>query len=162
MASPTRHPIEPERVPPEALLAGYPGPIADLAEQIREIVRDAVPSSIEAVRPGWRIIGYNVPVGRRTPYFAWLMVQVEHVHLGFPNGTLLDDPDDELEGAGITKRARWLTATPGRPLAREPYVRFAREAARVAGLPPAEQGALRQERESRTPGHAQDSELEPR
>ncbi len=156
-------PIDPSGFPPEALLAEYPVAIAELAEEIRAFVREAVPGSIEAVRPGWRIIGYNVPAGRRTPYFAWLMVQVEHVHLGFPQGVLLDDPGRELEGAGITKRARWLTAVPGRDLLAEPYRRFARQAARIAGLPPGEQGALRQEREGRRAGGtAQVSEAEPR
>jgi hypothetical protein len=143
---------DPNEFPPEALLAEYPIAIAALAEQIRALVREAVPESIEAVRPGWRIIGYNVPAGRRTPYFAWLMVQLEHVHLGFPQGVLLDDPDRRLEGAGITKRARWLTAVPGRDLVAEPHRRFARQAARIAGLSPGEQGALRQEREARREG----------
>jgi len=156
-------PIDPNEFPPEALLAEYPVAIAELAEEIRAFVREAVPDSIEAVRPGWRIIGYNVPAGRRTPYFAWLMVQVEHVHLGFPQGVLLDDPDGELEGAGITKRARWLTAVPGRQLVPGPYLRFARQAARVAGLSAGEQGALRQDRDARPAASgAKVSKAEPR
>jgi Domain of unknown function (DU1801) len=156
-------PLDPNGFPPEALLAEYPLAIAGLAEEIRALVREAVPDSIEAVRPGWRIIGYNVPAGRRRPYFAWLMVQLEHVHLGFPQGVLLEDPDRELEGAGITKRARWLTAVPGRDLVAEPYRRFALQAAHIAGLSPGEQGALRQEREARrAAGGAQVSETEPR
>jgi hypothetical protein len=133
--------------PPEALLAGYDEPIRELAEQIRAIVTTAVPEVIEAVRPGWRIIGYNLPIGRRSPYFAWLMVQPEHVHLGFPQGVLLTNSDGALEGAGVTKRARWLTAVPGQRIQVERYAGYTRQAARVAGLSRSEQGAILIERD---------------
>ena len=120
--------------PPEALLADYPDSIIDLAEQLRLIVRAAVPDAIEAVRPGWRVIGYDVPVGRRTPFFAWIMVQLDHVHLGFPQGVLLADPVELLEGAGITKRARWLTVGSGEPVDTRRLRGYVRDAARMAGL----------------------------
>ena len=96
-------------MPPEALLEGYPAAMTFLAEGLRRIVREAVPESLERVRVGWRVIGFDLPVGRRTAYFAWIMPQVEHVHLGFPKGMQLDDPAGVLEGRGITKAARWLT-----------------------------------------------------
>jgi hypothetical protein len=159
----SRRPSHQAGLPAEALLAGYPEAIADLADQVRSIVRAAVPTAIEAVRPGWRLIGYNVPIGRRAPYFAWIMVQLEHVHLGFPQGVLLGDPRAELEGVGITKRARWLTAQPGGDLAEERYLRFAREAARVAGLSASEKEAIDNDRAGRRGlGDTQDSPAEPR
>jgi len=138
--------------PPEALLAGFDEPIRDVAEQIRAIVTGTLPDVIEAVRPGWRLIGYNLPVGRRTPFFAWLMVQPEHVHLGFPQGVLLpnrtDEPEgDALEGAGITKRARWLTALPGERVAAGRYAGWLLEAAHIAGLSRSEQQAILVDRE---------------
>ena len=138
----TRDPI-----PPEALLSAYPGPIADLAEQLRLVVRQAVPDSIEAVRPGWRVIGYNLPVGRRAPFFAWIMAQVEHVHLGFPQGILLADPANLLDGDGITKRARWLTVQPGQPVDTEAFAWYAAEGARLARLSASEQHAILAERD---------------
>lgn len=133
--------------PPEALLADYPDSIAELAEQLRLVVRAAVPDAVEAVRPGWRVIGYNVPVGRRTPFFAWIMVQLEHVHLGFPQGVLLADPSKLLEGAGITKRARWLTVGSGEPVDTRRFGWYAGEAARVARLSSSEQGAILAQRD---------------
>jgi hypothetical protein len=96
-------------IPPEALLAGYSGPIIDLAEGLRAVVRQAIPDRIEAVRPGWRLIGFDLPIGRRTAFFAWIMPEAIHVHLGFPQGFLLDDQAGRLGGAGEAKRARWLT-----------------------------------------------------
>ena len=121
-----------DRFPPEALLEDYPPARAFLANGLRRIVMDAVPGAIERVRPGWRIIGYDVPVGRRTGYFAWIMTQVEHVHLGFPKGSLLDDPRGVLDGRGITKNARWFTLETPDDLANPELVAFTRAAAELA------------------------------
>jgi hypothetical protein len=58
----------------------------------------------------------------------------EHVHLGFVNGVLMDDPDGILLGAGITRRARWLTFRPGDPIDGARLERLVLEAARVARM----------------------------
>jgi hypothetical protein len=58
--------------PPEALLAPYPPGHKDVANALRRLVKRAVPDAIERVRPGWGLIGYDVPVGRRTRYFAFI------------------------------------------------------------------------------------------
>ena len=95
--------------PPEALLAPYPPEHQAIANALRRLVKRAVPDAIERVRPGWGLIGYDVPFGRRTRYFAFIWPEPEHVHLGFEHGVLMDDPDGLLQGAGVTKRVRWLT-----------------------------------------------------
>jgi hypothetical protein len=117
-------------LPPEALLDAYPPPIRALADELRMILRGAVPDAIERVRPGWRLLGYDLPVaapsrsrptgrcGGRTPrprttYFAWIAPEPGHVHLGFEHGMLLADPGGILSGRGITKRVRWFTFRPG-------------------------------------------------
>ena len=109
-------------IPPEALLAGYPGPIIDLAEGLRAVVRQAIPDRIEAV----------------------------HVHLGFPQGFLLDDPAGRLGGVGEAKRARWLTLEQGDEIPVLLYAAFVRQAARLARLSPSEREAIRFDREART------------
>lgn len=96
-------------IPPEALLADHSPEHRALANALRDIVRRAVPDAIERVRPGWGLIGYDVPVGRRTRYFAWIWPEPEHVHLGFEHGVLMDDPHRLLKGRGVTKKVRWLT-----------------------------------------------------
>ncbi len=130
-------------LPPELLLESYPPPMAALSEGLRRVVRAAVPEAIERVRPGWRVIGYDVPVGRRTAFFAWVMPQVEHVHLGFPRGVLLDDPEGALEGVGITKAARWFTLERPSDLGDERLARFARVAADLATLTASGRGRSR-------------------
>jgi hypothetical protein len=150
-------------LPPGALLTAYPGPIIELAEGLRALVRAVLPEAIEAVRPGWRIIGYDLPVGRRTAFFAWIMPQAVHIHLGFPQGVLLDDPSGLLDGAGETKRARWLTLDPGAEIPVEPFRAFLRDAARIAGLSPSERQAIGYDREARSmPIDARVSKSQPR
>jgi hypothetical protein len=94
-----------------------------------------VPEAIERVRPGWRLIGYDLPVQRRGVFFAWVWPEPEHVHLGFPRGIDMDDARGEMRGDGITKLARWLTYSPGDPIDEEQATRLVQEAARVALLP---------------------------
>jgi hypothetical protein len=98
-----------ETIPPEALLDPYPPDHQAIANELRSLVKRAVPAAIERVRTGWGVIGYDVPVGRQTRLFAFVWPEVEHVHLGFQHGVLMEDPGGVLEGAGTTKRVRWLT-----------------------------------------------------
>jgi hypothetical protein len=130
---PSKGPIE--TIPPEALLADLPPPHQAIARRLREVVTDAVPEAIERVRPGWRLIGYDLPVRSRGAFFAWVWPEAEHVHLGFPRGVDMDDPHGVLRGAGITKLARWLTYAPGDKVDEPLATRLVQEAARVAGIP---------------------------
>ena len=120
---------------PDELLAPYPPHRHELADALRALVKRAVPSAIEAVRPGWRLIGYNVPVGRRTPYFAAVWPEPAHVHLAFEHGILLEDPERRLRGAELRlRRVRFLTLTTVDDIEREPFEAFVRQAAAIAGL----------------------------
>ncbi len=130
---PTRSPAE--AIPVEALLADYPSAHVEIAERLRRIVLDAVPDAIERVRLGWRLIGYDLPVRNRGALFAWVWLEPEHVHLGFPRGVQMDDPDGVMSGAGITKLARWLTYEPGDQVHVDLASSLVLEAARVAFIP---------------------------
>jgi len=98
-------------MPPEALLEDFAPPLQRTARRLREIVRRAAPDAVERVRPGWRLIGYDLRAGRLNVFFAWVWPEHEHVHLGFPQGWAMQDPHGLLKGRGVTKRARWLTYT---------------------------------------------------
>ena len=107
----------------------------DVAEWLRELVRRTLPEAEERVRAGWGIIGYDIPVDRRrTAFIAWIWAQPEHVHLGFPHGFLMRDSVGLLDGAGITKRARWTTHTPTDRLPDATITDLLLEAARIAAL----------------------------
>ncbi len=123
----------PDALPPEAFLAGYPDGIRAAAETLRTIVRRAVPGSIEGVRGGWRLIGYEVPVGRRSRYFAYVAPEPIHVHLGFEYGVWMEDPDGLLQGAHLgLRKVRFTTFSEGQVIPEAALERLTREAAKVA------------------------------
>jgi len=142
-----RHENE-DAIPPEAFLSSYPHGIRALAEQLRAVVRRAAPDAIERVRLGWRLIGYDIPVGRRTVYFAWVAPEPIHVHLGWQHGTFMSDPERMLEGAHLRlKKVRFTTFRPGDEIPEAAMVEFTREAARLAAMSREERLALTLDRD---------------
>jgi hypothetical protein len=124
-----------ESVPTELFLEGYPPGIRAKADELRGIFRRAVPDAIERVRLGWRAIGYDVPIGRRTRYFGSVWPETEHVHFGFEYGILMNDPEGLLRGAEIKlKKVRFVTFEPGDPVPEDSLIRLAREGVRVATM----------------------------
>lgn len=122
-------------IPPELFLADYPARIRRSADALREVVMAAVPEAIERVRSGWRLIGYDVPVGRRTRYFAFIVPEIEHVHLGFEYGIWMSDPDQLLHGAELDlRKVRYFTFAPGDAIPEETVADYVREAASLATM----------------------------
>lgn len=135
-------------IPPGAFLDGFPPPIRDLGERLRRVVRDALPDAAERVRPGWHLIGYDVPHGRRRAYTCYIAPEAEHIHLGFEHGIAMRDPSRRLEGAGITRQVRWVTFRPGDTVDPDPLVPLIREAARVARMSRTERASSALDREA--------------
>ncbi len=132
-----------EPIPVEAFLDSYPEPIRAAAERLRRLVRQTEPDAIERVREGWRIIGYDIPVARRTRYFAWIGPEPKHVHIGFQHGILMADPRQRLRGAHLRlKNVRYLTFTSTEQIDDCEIVDFVREAIRINTLSRAEQRGL--------------------
>jgi hypothetical protein len=121
-------------IPPEALLEDFPPPMQAIAQRLRAIVMVAVPDAIERVRPGWRLIGYDLPIRRKLTYFAYVAPENEHVHLGFEHGWAMRDPRGLLLGEGITKQVRWLTFRDGDRIPEEHCRELVLEGARVAAM----------------------------
>jgi hypothetical protein len=130
-----RNHLRMESIPPDLFLVGYPAGIQMAAERLRAIVLEAVPDAIERVRTGWRLIGYEVPVGKRSRYFAFVAPEIEHVHLGFEYGVWMADPDHLLRGADLNlRKVRFVTFEPGDAIPESALVRYAREAAQLAAM----------------------------
>jgi hypothetical protein len=124
-----------ESIPPELFLSGYTADIRDLAERLRDVVREAVPDSIERVRTGWRLIGFDIPIGRRTRYFAWVAPEPEHVHIGYQYGIWMADPERLMRGAHLNlRKVRYFTFQPGDPMPTKVLLDYTREAAVLAAV----------------------------
>jgi hypothetical protein len=145
-----------ETIPPDAFLAAFDDEIRALAEGLRAVVRRAVPDAVERVRPGWRLIGYDVPAaGRKKVYFAYVAPEPIHVHLGFEHGVLMADPERMLEGAHLNLRqVRYVTYRPGDEVPEPALERLTVEAARVASLSREERLALVLDRPEEEPRRA--------
>ncbi len=89
---------------PEQFLADFPPPVQVLANRLRSLVKAAVPTAIETVYPGWKLIGYKIPAGKRKAYFGFVWPTVDRAALGFEYGVLLNDPHGLLSGAGTQVR----------------------------------------------------------
>jgi hypothetical protein len=122
-----------DELPPEVFLDAYAPAIRRTAEVLRAVVRRTVPDAVERVRIGWRLIGYEVPIGRRRRYFASVAPEPEHVHLGFAYGVWVPDPEGRLEGAHLNLRqVRYTTFRAGDPIPEAALEALTQEAARVA------------------------------
>ena len=122
-----------EPLPTEIFLSDYPPDIQGVANVLRGLVARAVPDAIERVRSGWRLIGYDVPVGRRTRYFAFVVPEPAHVHLGFEYGIWMSDPEQLLHGAELKlRKVRFFTFEPGDPIPDEIVAGYVEEAAGLA------------------------------
>ncbi len=138
-----------EAIPPDLFLAGYADDVRASADRLRAVVKRAVPDVAERVRPGWRIIGYDLPVGRRSVYFAWVMPEPVHVHLGFVHGVFMDDPNRRLEGAHLRLvSTRFVTFEPGDDIPEREMEELTRQAARIAALSREERFALTLDRDA--------------
>ena len=137
-----------DALPPELLLEGYSPGIRRAVDRLRAVVKRAVPDSIERVRPGWGLIGYDVPVGKRTRYFAFVWPEHEHAHLGFEYGIWMDDPDHLLRGAHLKlRKVRFVTYEPGEPIPEAALVGYARQGAHLAAMSRAERLARELDRD---------------
>jgi hypothetical protein len=137
-----------DAIPADLFLEGYAEDVRATANRLRAVVRRAVPDAIERVRPGWALIGYDLPVDRRRVYFAWVWPERGHVHLGWQHGIFMDDPGRMLQGAHLKlKKVRYVTVDPGDHFPEAAFIELTRQAADIAALPPAARTALLLERD---------------
>lgn len=86
------------------LLADHSRGVADLAFQLRELIKSAMPDATERVYPGWHGVGFHHPTAG---YVCAIFPGADHVRVGFEQGHLLPDPDDVFDPGG--KQVRYVT-----------------------------------------------------
>jgi hypothetical protein len=129
-----------------AILADHSPAVRELCEELRALIRAAVPDAIETAHPGWHGIGYHHP---DSGYFAAIFPHVKEVKVGFEWGALLPDPDGLLVGSG--KQLRYLPLAIGQTVPADALRRYLGEA---VGLPPSREAKLDLIRNAARPGAA--------
>lgn len=131
----------------ERFLLDYPPGIRAKAEALQALVLGSVPNAVSRLRPGWRLIGFDVPSRKGLRYFAYVAPEPEHVHLGFEHGTLLPDPRGLLQGAHLKlRRVRYLTYRVSDQVPERHVAQLIRHAANVAQLGAGDIRALRDQK----------------
>ena len=87
----------------ETLLQSYPLAVCALVQELRTLIRSAVPNASEAAHAVWQSINCRHPL---QGYFCGLFPQADGVNLAFEFGALLPDPLGLLTGKG--KQVRYL------------------------------------------------------
>lgn len=119
-----------ERPSPEQFLTAFPPTIQALADQLRKLVKRAIPNVDESVYVGWHLIGYRVRDGRRSRYFCYIAPFEDRVALGFEYGVLLSNDAGLLEGTGT--QVRYVTVRVPEDIREQELIALIAEAAAVA------------------------------
>jgi hypothetical protein len=119
-----------EKPTPDEFLSTFPPEIQKLANELRTLVKEAIPHVKEAVYTGWKLIGYRVKEGKRDAYFCFIAPFENRIMLGFEYGVQLFDPALRLEGDGT--QVRYLTVRQQEDIEPEVFRAFIAEAAQIA------------------------------
>ncbi len=111
------------------LLSSHMSGVQRLTAAARALFRKVVPSATEAVRHGWKLLGFSAP-----RYFACVAPMKDHVRIGFEYGVLLDDQWGLLESGG--RQMKWLTVRSPAELKRTGIAALIAQAAEIAQTPP--------------------------
>ena len=93
---------------PAELLDEHTPEIAALADELRRVVRAALPEATERVYPGWHGFGYVDP---DAGYVCGIFPMANRVKLGFEHGAALPDPDGLFTAGG--RQVRYVELQPG-------------------------------------------------
>jgi len=117
--------------PAEPLLEKLSADVRPLMQELRAVVREAMPRAAEKVQMGYGHIQYWAGASMRDMVIA-LGPQLAYVNVEFHDGVHLPDPANKLEGTGKTLRHVKVRTTAD---ARTPELRaLLEEAARKRGL----------------------------
>lgn len=89
-----------QNMTPEQYISLYTAEHQKTAEYLRGLVKTVVPDVIEKYYPGWKLIGYRVPAGKKSRYLGYIFVAAERISLGFEQGKSITDPYGLLIATG--------------------------------------------------------------
>jgi hypothetical protein len=84
----------------QQILQHYSPDICAIATEVRALIFEVCPQTVEVPWVAQKIIGYGTGYKKMSEHFCWIQPNKNHVNLGFNYGTELPDPDRLLEGTG--------------------------------------------------------------
>lgn len=110
-------------IDPEVILSDHSPAVRELVEEIRQLIREVVPTATESGHAAWHSLNYHHPdVG----YFCGIFPRKEGADLGFEFGILLHDPQQLLNQGGRQFRSIYLA--PGGDIPHQALIGFLRAA----------------------------------
>ena len=86
------------------MITSFNADVQEVAQQLRVLIDDVYPETVEVVWEKQRIAGFGVGPKKMSEHFCYIAPQTKHVNLGFYYGTALPDPAGLLEGTGKNMR----------------------------------------------------------
>ena len=109
----------------EQYVAARSKPVRETLKALRQLVKSTLPSLGEGMK--WGAPVYSKPTGAP---LAYLYGGKDHANLGFLRGAELDDPDNLLEGSGVS--GRHIKVFAGQPLPRKQIQSLLRQSMKLA------------------------------
>ena len=121
----------------ESILVDAEPAMRQLAKEVRALIFDVLPQTVEVVWTRQKIAGYGTGPKKMTEHFSWIAPAKKHVVFGFMYGTELPDPEKLLEGTGALMRHIKVKSSAD---LQKPAVRNLLEAATKHRVPPPKTG----------------------
>ena len=111
----------------------YPPEVQEIAWELRNLIYEVLPQTVEVVWKQQRIAGYGTGPKKMSEHFSYIGPMKKHVNLGFYYGSELPDPDGLMEGTGKLLRHVKIRSLDE---ARKPAIRALLEVAKGHRVPP--------------------------
>ena len=107
-----------------------------MRNDVRALVKRALPESYEEVKLGWKVIAYLLKARGKPVYVGFIIPHPDSVTLGFQQGIFMPDPEGELLGASEKlKQVRYVSLRHRKDLKARRHGALVRQAAELALMP---------------------------
>ena len=83
-----------------AIIVNYPVGVQKLAIELREVIFNILPETIEVSWVNQKVTGFGVGPKKMSEHFCYMVFAKGHINFGFNHGTNLKDPKGLLGGTG--------------------------------------------------------------
>ena len=82
------------------IINNYPEEVQTLAIDLRALIFDIYPETVEVPWVQQKVVGYGVGPKKMREHFCYMVFAKKHINFGFNRGAILEDPNGLLGGTG--------------------------------------------------------------